>query len=124
MEPPKDLFTVPLAESVQFARERISYLEKEIAKLKTFIAVASELTGNEPRPKRSPTPVILDTAEAILAEAGRPMTNQEIYRELVARGVKISGREPVHNMTAKFSLRRETLIFDRELKRWRLKDES
>ncbi|MER9800073.1 hypothetical protein NKJ36_23540 [Mesorhizobium sp. M0142] len=124
------------------AQDRIRYHEAEAKRWRDFVATAEALIADEkpaslaraePRPFRevsafdlhyatqsSATGEILKEAQAILEDRKAPMPAAEIYEMLVRRGIKIAGKSPKGNLTAKFSTRRDIFTFDNTNGHWSL----
>jgi hypothetical protein len=128
--------------------------ESEIARLRDFIATANALIDQSTFPhspsiapaaavppdtsrvsisrystQTSTTGEILKEAQSILQERQAPMLAAEIYEILVRRGVKIGGKSPKGNLTAKFSTQRDIFHFNRpdgnwSLVEWNIKNET
>jgi hypothetical protein len=123
----------------KLAVAKIAQYRIEIAKLEDFIAMYHTLSGEESvaskevgdgpdvqeeprngRPIFSSTAEILEASAAILTTKGSAMLAAEIYEKLVADGVRIGGRKPKGNLTAKFSLRKDLFKHDAISGKWSL----
>jgi len=135
------------ANPIEVALAKISFHEAEATRLKKFVEDARALlseAGTTPQPQPalssssasvpgsgttitapsigspSPTALVLDESEAILREANRPMLAADIYEKLIRRGVRINGKNPKGNLTAKFSTKRGIFHLNKETKLWSL----
>lgn len=107
------------------ALARLAFCENEIRLLKEFIATAEELVAWDAQqraalPPTSSTAEILAASEDILARRGTPQRKGAIYEELVARGIRVPGRSPRGNLTAKFATRKDVFRFDHATGLWSL----
>jgi hypothetical protein len=102
-----------LSQAVSIARARMAYCESEVRRLTRFIREAEDLVGSRPvKHSASTTVEILSAAEDILARRAAPQSKGAIYDELVARGIRVPGRSPRGNLTAKFASRKDIFRFD------------
>lgn len=110
---------VTLSEAVSLARARIVFCESEIDRLTKFIEMAGGLIESV-APPASSTAKILQQSEDILARRGSPQSKAAIYEELVMRGIRIPGRMPRGNLTAKFATRKDIFRYDPKTSLWSL----
>lgn len=108
------------------AKLRLDALEQEAAELRTFIRMYTKLAGNsggsdsEPR-KRAASPdsnghaqsaserystrdeIVSAAREVLRAHAPEALHINKLYDALVAKGIRISGRNPKGNLSAKLA---------------------
>jgi len=139
-------------DAVEIAKAKIAQYEAEIKRLEQFIEMANSLledrtmferykaeqkdntaTAKQIEPlsgvriiasSSSPTELILKEAADVLRQEGKPMLAADIFDKVTRRGVRIAGMNPKGNLTAKFSLKREVFILDKETKLWSLAEWS
>jgi len=98
---------------LDIARSRIAQHEHEIARLRDLLRVAEELTDSG---ATTPTKEILAAAADYLAET--PATAAEIYQDLVRLGIRVPGKSPKGNLTAKFAARKDVFQCDPKTRIW------
>jgi len=139
---------------VEIAEEKIAFYEGEIRRLKVFVELAHSLArervmlsraepvsddGEDVKPESpevahmgemphsltpSSTDIILKEAADVLRQKGKPMSASEIFDIITRRGVRIAGKSPKGNLTAKFALKRDTFVLNKETKQWSLAEWS
>ncbi|MBB2751307.1 UNVERIFIED_ORG: hypothetical protein GGI57_001989 [Rhizobium aethiopicum] len=137
---------------IEIAKAKIAAYEEEIKRLHQFIQMAQSLLEDrtlfekyksEPQNPEvlkvpsgvittvgttgigsSPTELILKEAEDVLRQESGPMPAALIFERVVRRGVRIAGKNPKGNLTAKFALKRDIFALDKDTKLWSLTEWS
>lgn len=118
---------------------RIAELRKELEVLENFVQAYSGVTAlpleqEEPDARThgamfasegaviafTPTREIIRMAEELLAETGHPLPAAKIYDTLYMRGMRLKGKNPKGNLTARFSVRRDIFHYDKDTGMWSL----
>jgi hypothetical protein len=117
------------------ALAKLEWHRGEITRLEQFIATYREFELETDSPSdgegagavdlvsEAPTSTakVLQEAEDVLRHSSGPMAAADIFNALVRRGIKIVGKNPQGNMTAKFATRRNVFAYDSESGRWSLR---
>lgn len=75
---------------------------------------------HSPTSSSAPTEIILSQAADVLRKNGKPMLAAEIFDGVTRTGIKIGGKNPKGNLTAKFALQRNVFVLDKKTMRWSL----
>ncbi|MBX4946160.1 hypothetical protein HJA96_21945 [Rhizobium binae] len=72
----------------------------------------------------SPTPTkeVLLQAEELFRQMNKAMPASEVYEWLVRRGIRIAGKNPKGNLTAKFATQKERFAYDKDTGLWSLSE--
>lgn len=105
--------TIDMSELIEKARVRLREIEQEAERLRVFLAVAGELEGgsqsdvsgnrsdrkasDDDADTASPSEIVA-AARLLIEERGRPLGRGMLVKELQARGLKLSGVDPVKNL--------------------------
>ena len=92
---------------VEKAKERLREIEAEAARLKTFIAVYEDLSGEKvvdnsahaDSDEATATPAqIVESARAAMRELGRPLSRSRLVKVLQEKGLNLPGEDKAKNV--------------------------
>ena len=95
-------------EIIAIAQRELDALEAKRATLQEIILLASSMAASKPEPSQATkmAPTTLQTYDAvrdILRENGAPMRPAVLLREVLRRGVEVSGKRPASTLSARLS---------------------
>jgi len=73
-------------------------------------------------PSSSPTATIIAEAVDVFQSVKKPVPAAFVYDRLVRRGIKIAGKNPRGNLTAKFATRKDIFCYDKDTGLWTLRE--